>query len=136
MFHNGIEFLPSYLPAIYVSYTKEPKIRQDLYWSLLARAWVVRLAKCGLFVVVLVAGTQFYCVPSWCSSYLSAAAMFPITLSVAALITWVGFRLVDWMVLEERGRTVEWWEMIVEFLYDIRERFELPIGPTRAGDLS
>ena len=50
--------------------------------------------------------------------------MFPITLSLTALITWVGLRPVDWMVLEKRRRTVEWWEMTEEFLYDIKERFE------------
>lgn len=29
MLHKGIEFLPSYLPVIYVSWTKEPKIKQS-----------------------------------------------------------------------------------------------------------
>ena len=77
----------------------------------------MRLVRCGLFVLILVVGTQLYWVSSWYSPYLPAATMFLFTLSLTALITWVGLRLVDWMVLEKRHRSEE-------FLFDIRERFE------------
>ena len=50
----------------------------------------MRLVRCGLFVLVLVVGTQLNCVSSQCSSYLSVATTFPITLSLTALITWIG----------------------------------------------
>ena len=33
MLHKGIEFLPSYLPVIYVSWTKEPKIKQGFVFG-------------------------------------------------------------------------------------------------------
>ena len=93
----------------------------------------MRLVRCGSFALVLVVGTQLHCISSWCSSYLSVATTFSIILSLIALITWVGLRLADWMVLEKRRRIVE--RNVLSAL-QLSARIELPIGSTRAGDLS
>lgn len=107
MFHNGVEFLPSYLPAIYVSWMKEPRIKQGTalvaacegVGYALGQVWAIRLDSRGRKPTLL------------------RCHDVSITLSLPALITWVGLRLVDWMVFEKRHRSEE-------FLFDIRERFE------------
>ena len=84
----------------------------------------MRLVRCGLFVLAFLVGTQPFCISLWRNAYLSVATMFSITLCLAALITWVRLKLVDWMVSEERRRPATWWDMTAELLYDIRQRFE------------
>lgn len=84
----------------------------------------MRLVRCGLFVLAFVIGIQLFCVSLWRNPYLSVATMFSITLCLAALITWVGLKLVYWMVSEERRGTAGCWDMTSEFLHDMRQRFE------------
>jgi hypothetical protein len=105
----------------------------------------MRLVRFGLFVLVLIVGAELYAYLRGVAPTFSVATMFPITLSLTALITWIVLRLVDWMVLDKYRRTVKRWKMTEELLHDIRNilsslrlsaRIELPVGSTRAGDLS
>ncbi len=104
----------------------------------------MRLVRCGLLVLVLGVGVELY-VPLGGEASTFRWHDFSITLPLTALIARIGLGLVGGMALDERRRVVEWWEMTEEFLHGIRDvlnslqlspRIELPIGSTRAGDLS
>ena len=106
----------------------------------------MRLVRCGLFVLAFVIGIQLFCVSLWRNAYLSVATMFSITLRLAALITWVGLktRIFGWFrksvaVLPPGGTWLQSLCMTcgnVLSSLQLSARIELPIGSTRAGDLS